>query len=130
MPEVAVYYDISDKAVPERAFLAYIVLDNGTLWGVRFEGTSEESVKAKALACWQREQAKAKQLEPHVSDGETTNSTHSLNASELRIHHNAGKVWMIRRDADGRISDKRRVTEEQASALLWAGWERGGPRSK
>lgn len=103
------------KAPP---WLAYIVLPDGSLWGVRFEGATEEAVRANAIALYEKEKAKW-----HTSDNKTETVTHEH--TNARGQHLVGTVCMINHG----LKQRMRCKAAEVPKFEEKGWIKGGPRT-
>jgi hypothetical protein len=120
MPEVITYHVASGNPKPGFEWTAYVVLPNGEYWGVRFNGSTEELVKSKAVALWTKEQERFKRFADE--DEEEIDVSVKVDG---RGRHFAGKAWLIHKITREKI----RVPKEQVSQYL-SEYEVGGPRSK
>ena len=109
MTNVATYYNISDNVPEDQHFFAYIILPSGDFWHVRFNGSTEEVAREKAISRWTKENAKWERLglnkAPDIIenykhddevplDGEPLATKDPWAVPSGRGHHFAGKVWM------------------------------------
>ena len=106
----------SKNAKPNERWQAYAVLPNGEPWLVRCVGETEEIAATKARTLYETEKAK-KNIFKEVSK--------SFVDKPISTHHLAGLVWMVNKQT----GDKKRVKPEEVDNLVWAGYEKGGPRS-
>jgi hypothetical protein len=127
-PNVITYHSVNPDALTP--WVAYIVLDNGEYWGVRFSEDTEEAVIDAALNRWKIEKAKGERLSPSApvtpsaklpSVRTKLSTTPSPEATGL-----AGKVWMLNRVTGHRA----RVNAPELDSYLSRGYVKGGPRSK
>lgn len=143
MTEVTAYNNPS--APTHRQWIAYVVLDNGNLWGVYAVGATEEAAKTKIQILWERERERVNR-NPSGFNGATFSAPASSTSPqpetplandpwagvkstpfEAPKHHLAGMVWVINKLS----REKKRVSQVEMVALVNTGdWERGGPRSK
>jgi hypothetical protein len=99
MPEVITYKVHSGNPKPGFEWTAYVVLPNGEYWGVRFNGSTEELAKSKAIALWTKEQERFKRFA--ADDGGPAYDSladDEIDVSEKhdrRGAHFAGKAWLI-----------------------------------
>jgi len=136
MTEVTAYHN--PNAPIERQWIAYVVMDNGNLWGVYSVGDTEECARAKIANLWESEHARPLGLIPRLRDHkpEVFLEPPSLPASwgEIapevktnREHATKGMVWLVHKFN----RTKCRVAPASADHMIASGdWERGGPRSK
>lgn len=125
-PDVVTYSSVNAKI--DEAWIGYIVLGDGSYWGVRFSGASEEIVVSHALRVWEQERAKYG-LKPVIEADKPVEPSGWSSAPvkvDGRGHHLAGKVWMINRAT----ADKVRIEPSQVADYESRGYVRGGPRSK
>lgn len=132
MTNVATYQNISNNVSKNQRWLAYVVLPSGDFWHVRFNGSTEEIAKAKAIALWTKENAKWDRLGLNKSDPEDELIAWESGkistdpwASDGRGHHFAGKVWM-RHETEG----LKRVALTEIALYEKNGFYRSGPRGK
>ena len=135
MTNVATYQNISDNISEDQRWLAYIVLLSGEFWHVRFNGTTEEIAKTKAIALWTKENAKWERLGLNKSVEETISIPVDLAeevvlkepdpwASVGRGKHFAGKVWMRNGET------LKRVALTEIALYEKNGYHRSSPRGK
>lgn len=116
MTKIAVYRNCGDNG-PDIDYVAYVVLPDGNYWGVRFNGSTEDDVKQKAIALWNAERAKWLKR-----DG-VADPWADVKAEQ---HHLANKVWMIHNET----REKKRVALTEITLYEKNGYVCGGPRSK
>ena len=133
MTEVTAYHN--PNAPVHRRWIAYVVMDNGNLWGVYAIGATEECARAKIANLWESEHARPLGLIPRLRDHkpEVFLEPPSLPSSwDTALTGEApstfkGMVWLINKATRA----KARVSPEAAEMMLASNdWERGGPRSK
>ncbi len=136
MTEIVTYH--STNAKPERSWTAHVVLPNGEYWGVRFDGSTEESVRTKAKSFWDSERSRSGlkpsplELKPRVNSA-SPSSDDPWNTKPLsndpwgseKQHHFAGKIWM-RHATEG----LKRVPLTEITMYEKQGYYRSGPRGK
>jgi hypothetical protein len=121
MPEVITYRVHSGNPKPGFEWSAYIVLPNGEYWAVRFNGSTEELAKSKAIALWTKEQERFKRFAEDEDEEEIDVSA----KHDRRGAHFSGKAWLIHKITREKI----RVPKEDVEQYLGE-YERGGARSK
>jgi hypothetical protein len=124
-----VTYKSDNAARDDMVYLAYVVLPNGEYWNVRFNGPTEEIAKSKAIALWNKENAKWERLglnksEPEEEESEPVATQADPWASVGRGKHFAGTVWM--RNAEG----LKRVALTEIALYEKNGYHRSSPRGK
>lgn len=137
MTEVTAYNNPS--APTHRQWIAYVVMDNGNLWGVYATAPLQWQAKLKIQTLWESERAKIS-LNPKPTfnrsevfsapasseSGWSTNPT-SIDAWASEKPARAGSVWLINKVN----RNKCRVQPHVAEHMIASGdWERGGPRSR
>lgn len=132
MTEVTAYNN--PNAPIHRQWIAYVVMDNGKLWGVYSTADTEESARVKIANLWESERARVS-LNPQPSGHkpEPKPAPASLPASwDAALMSKApsafkGMVWLVNIVSRA----KTRVSAETAEAMLASGeWIKGGPRSR
>lgn len=112
MTEATAYHN--PNAPVYRQWIAYMVLDDGKLWGVYATGATEEAAKAKIETLWNKEGSKITKADPWAT------------VTTDKQHHFAGKIWMRHKET----RDLVRVPLTEISLYEGNGYERSGPRSK
>lgn len=133
MVEIITYHIVSGNPKPGFEWTAYVVLPNGEYWGVRFNGSTEELAKNKAIALWTKEQEKFKRFAADEPEDDAIANPEEEKATAIdpwatpsgRGHHFAGKVWM--RNKEGEL---KRVALTEIALYEKNGFKRSGPRSK
>lgn len=131
MSEVTSYHNPNAPVYCQ--WIAYIVLDDGKLWGVYSTGATQEVAEVKIKTLWDSERAKlgVSQQPAYEAAVKAQSDAKKQNDPwanyEAPKHHLAGKVWLIHKHT----REKCRVEPHVADNMLQSGdWERGGPRSK
>jgi hypothetical protein len=120
MTEIVTYR--SSNAKPNEAWLAYAVLPSGEQWLVRCTGSTEAEARAKAVALYEREQAKYAKHNASFDDCEAMRpKPHGGRGSQF-----VGKLWMINRATHHLV----RINPNQLAEYEANGYQRGGPRSE
>lgn len=129
MTEITAY---NNPAAPtHRQWIAYVVLDDGKLWGVYATSNEEQTAKARIEQLWIKERGNTA-ADPWASVPTTTiELKSSLNGPfrqdylKAKEHHFAGKVWMRHKEKGlVRIAANDVVNYEQQ------GYYKSGPRGK
>jgi hypothetical protein len=131
-PNVITYHSVNPDALTP--WVAYIVLENGEYWGVRFSEHTEEAVIDAALNRWKIEKAKGERLSPSAPVTPTAKlpamrtkpSTNLSTTPSPEATGLAGKVWMLNRTSGHRA----RINASELDSYLSQGYVKGGPRSK
>lgn len=129
MTEVTAYNN--PNAPIHRQWIAYVVMDNGNLWGVYAIGATEDAVKTKIQILWESERQKANRNalgdKPAVFSaqaslpsfwGETLTSNAPMPSGKGQ--YAIGSKWVI--NAQGH---RARVSSEKAAELVANGWRYG-----
>lgn len=122
-------------------WLGYVVMPNGKRLEIPFFGDSEQNVRLRALAFWDKESARqrslgAADLEPvaDIDQDDKPAPAKIIYAKPAAAPGKGpgkgkvfkGKVWMINR----KNGERARVEPSQVPAFEARGFVRGGPRSK
>ena len=92
-------------------YIAYVVLPDGNLWGVRFEGSEANIVTANAIAFYEAEKVKQERIRGS-SDDEVMNFKPSTTKTDMRGAHFVGKTWMVNHTTKQKIRvDQSQVNE-------------------
>lgn len=115
------------KSLTEDRYLAQLELGNDLR--MSFFGATEAEAKSRAEAWYAAEKKRQERLWPEkareVALTAEERTSNNLQASNYG-HGLRGMVWMFNR-ATG---DRKRVQPSEVAGLEWAGYQRGGPRSK
>lgn len=121
MTEITAYHNAT--APVYRQWIAYIVLNDGKLWGVYAIGATEEAAKAKISTLWESERVKATAIVDKWVDNGIKKSSDPWAETK---HHRAGKIWMRHKETRELVS----IPLTEIMMYEGKGYERSGPRSK
>ncbi len=122
MVDVVTYQAHITHSLKVPNWLGYVILPDGSMWGVRFEGETEEVVRANAVATYEREKSKWSRLE---GESEAVTEWPKPNG-DGRGKHLIGTVCMIHHAMKKRI----RCAAAEVNKFEADGWVRGGPRTQ
>ena len=144
VPAIVTFHSINFQPSP---WISHLVLD-GKLFGVRFEGKSEDEVRERARRWWIGERERQarivgnSELEPDevgssavragewsASSGWTSVASAPDNSSwgvPANNHGMLGKVWLIHHQR----KERARVHPGEVEKHLLAGWEKAGPKTQ
>ncbi len=95
--EIITYKVHNGSVKPGFEWTAYVVLPNGEYWGVRFNGSTEELARSKAIALWTKERSRYEKddlLDKPSAELGLGIAVPTDPWSDNRGKHFAGKVWM------------------------------------
>lgn len=113
------YYSINVN--PAEAWLAFIILSDGSRLNIVFSADTEQKAVEKAVNFYETEKNKQKAIVGSSKPEEDTEASKSG-----RGQHFAGKAWLIHEVTRQKI----RVPHAEVNDYLSKGYIRGGPRSK
>jgi hypothetical protein len=129
MTEVTAYNN--PNAPIHRQWIAYVVMDNGNLWGVYAIGATEEAAKVKIQTLWESERQKVNRIalgdkpavfspSPSQPTGWPSELTGEAPRASGKGQYAVGSKWVI--SAKG---ERARVGAEKAAELVANGWRYG-----
>lgn len=129
MTEVTAYNNPNAPAY--RQWIAYVVLDNGNLWGVYAIGATEEAAKVKIQTLWESERQRAASgvyrnpsfvfSAPGSSEtGWPSELTGEAPRASGKGQYAIGSKWVI-----SPAGERARVGAEKAAELVASGWRYG-----
>lgn len=132
MTEVTAYHN--PNAPVHRRWIAYVVMDNGNLWGVYSTSDTEESARIKIANLWEIERARPLGLISRLRDhkpevfspspsqptGWPSELTGEAPMPSGKGQYAVGSKWVI--SAKG---ERARVSAEKAAELVASGWRYG-----
>lgn len=131
-----VTYESANATNPDMKWAAYVVLSNGTYWGVMFTAATEDGAVSKARDQWDKDRKRMpyhpdmyKDQEVYEEPTPSKAAPKAPKAQEMtssRGAHFANTAWVINKTS----REKLRIPKDQVESYLAKGYERGGPRSK
>lgn len=124
MTEVTAYHN--PNAPIHRQWIAYVVMDNGNLWGVYATAALEWQAKEKIKSLWESERQKVARInsQPAGLTFQTAPLPNQLSPEKTsgRGSHTAGLKWVINPKTGARA----RVSEDNALVMVATGeWRYG-----
>jgi hypothetical protein len=123
MIEVTAYHN--PNAPIHRQWIAYVVMDNGNLWGVYATATLEWQAKEKIRDLWESERQKVARMprdnNPWASETALLPDQPEGEKTSGRGSHTAGLKWVINPKSGERV----RVSSVNAEQLIANGWRYG-----
>jgi len=128
----------STNAPPEMAWLAFVILPNGTMWLVRSHGATEEEASERIERLYQKEinrfskqaNVDAKKKDVGSTDAEAVPKPaadqRAAETPAAKGQSFSGTAWVIHEVT----REKRRVPGIQLEQFLNDGWVRCGPRTR
>lgn len=120
----------SHNAKPDEAWIAYVILPDGSNWGVRFTGATEADATLRARTLYEREKSRMSAMN-YGDYGKVVDNNEPVKPSGWPMPSVgkgavfAGKVWM----KNFVTNERARVDPSQLAEYEAKGYVKAGPRS-